>query len=283
MEKKEGAPSSSGKKDCLTCEMRPELKKISRSIENRIIEGVFKQGKLVSYCEKRRVPEKDALLMTPQTGGAEKLNEVQFPFSDTESVRTFIRNYIIWGNYINEELRTVIEIENVERLTEEDWQQFNFLRLQGLYKEPQNFGKRFVDEIRRTEEELKTCLKECEIYGVFCEGELVAIAALENPGINNPAATHKRIITGVYVRPDKRRQGIADIITSRLISIAKKQAGIKQVNLTVTGNNQEAINLYEKYGFEVEGKQKDAVRIEGTNYDWYHMRLKLEDKETGEK
>jgi RimJ/RimL family protein N-acetyltransferase len=267
---------------CRQCDQYEELQSIVKTIESRIIEGVFNHGRLISYSEKRRVPERDAQRITSEIDGAEKLAAINYPFSDVEGIRTVIRNYIIWGNYINEALRKITEVEEVRRLTKEDWMQFNFLRLQGLFKEPQNFGRRFRDEVNRSPADIQAMIEQSQIYGIYCADELIAVAAFEDPGIENPAAQHKRIISGVYVRPDKRRQGIADIITERLINIAKKEPGVKQINLTVTGTNEEAIALYKKFGFVVDGVQKDAVCIDGTNYDWIHMRLKLEHKETTE-
>lgn len=277
-----GDALAKSKKGCKQCEYSEELQHIAKTIESRIIDGVFNQGRLASYSEKRRVPETDALQLTAETEGAEQLGAINFPFADVEGIKTMIRNYIIWGNYINESLHEIEEVEEVKELTEEDWMQFNFLRLQGLFKEPQNFGRRFRDEVNREPEEIKAIIRQNQVYGVYCADELVAVAAFENPGQENPAAKHKRIISGVYVRPDKRRQGVANIITARLINIAKREPGVTQINLTVTGTNEEAIALYKKFGFEVEGVQKDAVCIEGISYDWIHMRLKLEDEETEE-
>jgi len=62
-------------------------------------------------------------------------------------------------------------------------------------------------------------------------------------------------ITNVAVRPGFRNRKIAEGIMSVLIDFTL-QEGIRHYTLEVRPSNQPAINLYSKFGFEVEGRRK---------------------------
>lgn len=62
-------------------------------------------------------------------------------------------------------------------------------------------------------------------------------------------------ITNVAVRPGFRNRKIAEGIMSVLIDFTS-QEGIKHHTLEVRPSNEPAINLYSKFGFEVEGRRK---------------------------
>ncbi|MGB3366398.1 MAG: GNAT family N-acetyltransferase [Acidaminobacteraceae bacterium] len=73
-------------------------------------------------------------------------------------------------------------------------------------------------------------------------GELVGqgIVEFEGPKIS--------LIGGIYTKPDLRGRGIGKVITTELISRISKRE--QDVYLTVLDENIEAMNLYEKIGFE---------------------------------
>ena len=69
---------------------------------------------------------------------------------------------------------------------------------------------------------------------------------------------------------DHQRQGIA----TKLIEFAEdwaKEQDVKRLELTVITENEPAIALFEKTGFEKEGTRKDAVNINDDYYDEYFM------------
>lgn len=74
----------------------------------------------------------------------------------------------------------------------------------------------------------------------------------------------------VGVLEDHQRQGIA----TKLIEFAEdwaKEQDVKRLELTVITENEPAIALFEKTGFEKEGTRKDAVNINDDYYDEYFM------------
>jgi ribosomal protein S18 acetylase RimI-like enzyme len=62
--------------------------------------------------------------------------------------------------------------------------------------------------------------------------------------------------------PQFRGRGIGTNLI-RSVLAASRTVGLHRVELTVRENNESAIGLYKKVGFEIEGLQRDAVRIDG--------------------
>lgn len=97
--------------------------------------------------------------------------------------------------------------------------------------------------------------------------QLVAIAAGDVVGWCDvtpkprPIYAHGGVL-GMGLLPPFRGQGIgADLIRRSLA--AARAFGLHRVELTVRENNTSAVELYKKVGFEVEGLQRDAVRVDG--------------------
>ena len=98
--------------------------------------------------------------------------------------------------------------------------------------------------------------------------EFVALAAGEVVGWCDvtpkarPIYPHSGVL-GMGLLPQFRHQGIG----KRLIvqALAAAQAfGLQRVELTVRENNTNAIALYKKVGFEIEGVQRNAILLDGT-------------------
>jgi len=71
---------------------------------------------------------------------------------------------------------------------------------------------------------------------------------------------------GISVRKKYWGLGIGSALLNTLILWAKK-VGIKKIQLEVVDGNERAINLYLKYGFEIEGRKKRAVFKDGIYID----------------
>lgn len=69
--------------------------------------------------------------------------------------------------------------------------------------------------------------------------------------------------------------GLGNIMMDATIAEAKKR-GLVKINLEVRVDNTVGINLYKKFGFEVEGKIKKALLINGVYYDNYLMGKELD-------
>jgi RimJ/RimL family protein N-acetyltransferase len=72
---------------------------------------------------------------------------------------------------------------------------------------------------------------------------------------------------GVAILREYRNMGIGTAIMKQLVEWAKSQSTLEKISLTVFSTNVPAINLYRKFGFEVEGISKRQYRIEGQYAD----------------
>ncbi len=81
---------------------------------------------------------------------------------------------------------------------------------------------------------------------------------------------------GISVRKQFWGKGIGSSLMEECLKIAK-QKGFKKIQLEVMSNNNRAMALYKKFGFEVEGVKKKAVFIDNEYVDLVVMGKWLED------
>jgi ribosomal protein S18 acetylase RimI-like enzyme len=70
-------------------------------------------------------------------------------------------------------------------------------------------------------------------------------------------------VLGMGLLPQFRRQGLGRRLMERSLAAART-FGLHRVELTVRENNENAIALYKKVGFEIEGVQRNAILVDGT-------------------
>ena len=73
------------------------------------------------------------------------------------------------------------------------------------------------------------------------------------------------------VHDDYRRQGIGDALLTALIDIADNWLGLIRLDLTVNVDTEAAIKLYDRHGFENEGRQRAAALRDGKLVDAFMM------------
>lgn len=61
-------------------------------------------------------------------------------------------------------------------------------------------------------------------------------------------------ITNIVTKKSKRKKGIGNLLLAKIIEMAKQERSV--ISLEVNEQNEIAINLYEKYGFEKVGIRK---------------------------
>ena len=112
------------------------------------------------------------------------------------------------------------------------------------------------------------------VMGAFAPaGQLVGMAGFSrSPRIKT---RHKGVIWGVYVQPTWRNQGVARSLLKALLDRARSNAGLEQINLTVAADQVAAKRLYTSLGFEGFGREKHALKIDGSYVDEDHMVLSV--------
>ncbi|ERK06443.1 putative acetyltransferase [Serratia fonticola AU-P3(3)] len=76
---------------------------------------------------------------------------------------------------------------------------------------------------------------------------------------------------GIGVDADYHGKGVGSALMKAMIDICDNWAGIERIELTVFTDNQGAIALYRKFGFEIEGTSRRFAMRDGEWVDAYHM------------
>ena len=71
---------------------------------------------------------------------------------------------------------------------------------------------------------------------------------------------------GIYMHQDFHNVGLGTAMTERLLQLAKDEK-MHRIELTVVGENEIALRLYEKFGFQNEGVSKDAFYDQDDRYN----------------
>jgi len=84
------------------------------------------------------------------------------------------------------------------------------------------------------------------------------------------SGSHKRLahrgVFGMAVEPDWRRIGIGQGLLTVFIEWAKKNPNLEKICLAVISTNSRALALYEKMGFQEEGRRVREVQFGNNNY-----------------
>ncbi len=81
----------------------------------------------------------------------------------------------------------------------------------------------------------------------------------------------------IFVHDDHVGSGVGTALMTALLDVADNWLGLKRVALTVNADNERAIRLYRKFGFEVEGTLRGDVLRDGHFIDNLAMaRLRFE-------
>jgi ribosomal protein S18 acetylase RimI-like enzyme len=164
----------------------------------------------------------------------------------------------------------------VRELTRDDARAYQELRLYALQESPTAFGSSYSEEMNRPLDMVEDRLGSLagHTFGAFDqEGKLIGMATLyRDQHINS---NHKAFLFGMYVSPEYRGQGVGKSLMEKVIAQARA-LGLRQINLSVNNANEAPVGLYESFGFERYGLEKDAMRIGEEYYDAAYMVLRLE-------
>ncbi len=106
----------------------------------------------------------------------------------------------------------------------------------------------------------------------FDEGELIGTGAVSVIS-GKPRFAHRREIA-ISVRKDYWGKGIGTGLMNLLLDFAKK-SGAEVLELEVRSDNEAAIALYKKFGFEKAGRNEKFFKINGEFFSADYMNLYL--------
>ncbi len=103
----------------------------------------------------------------------------------------------------------------------------------------------------------------------FVDGEIAGHAGL-HPASKSPRRAHARML-GICVHSRHQRRGVATALMQALVDLADKWLPVTRIELTVFTDNEHAMKLYRKFGFEIEGTHKAYALRDGRYADTYAM------------
>jgi len=117
--------------------------------------------------------------------------------------------------------------------------------------------------------------KDSFTLGAYVEGVLAGIVSFTREGEGREKLRHKGFLSTMYVSKEFRGQGIARDLLQEVIKRVKAIPGIEQINLVVIATNLRAKQLYEKFGFENFGTERNSIKWGNRYFDEDQMVLRL--------
>jgi len=154
---------------------------------------------------------------------------------------------------------------------------YQALRLRALAECPTAFSSSVEDERERTPAQVLERIGATErqrMFGAFDGDGLIGVVGIVRERAKKLA--HKAFIWGMYVDPARRGTGIGRRLLVTAIEFARRDLGVRQVNLGVNARNASAIGLYLSLGFESYGIERDALMVDDVLEDELLMVLELE-------
>ena len=100
------------------------------------------------------------------------------------------------------------------------------------------------------------------------EGEVVGVIGLQTS--SRPRVNHKAEV-GMMVHDDWQGKGVGAALMRAVIELADKWLNLTRIELSVFTDNESAIALYRKFGFEIEGTLRKYAFRDGEFVDAFAM------------
>jgi GNAT superfamily N-acetyltransferase len=156
---------------------------------------------------------------------------------------------------------------------------YQAVRLRGLRESPEAFGSTYDEEIASSLDtvvariELTSAPNGRVVLGAFADDALVGIAGCYQE--SKAKLRHKAVIWGMYVAPEARGHGVGRRLLERAITEARTWPDVDRVTITVVERVRAARDLYLSAGFEVFGREPDALRQNGVSDVMEYLSISL--------
>ncbi|WP_313133705.1 GNAT family N-acetyltransferase [Anaerocolumna sp.] len=165
----------------------------------------------------------------------------------------------------------------IKKAVEEDAEAIiNYLNIVGGESDNLLFGK---NEFYMTIEEEQKFIKDFNgsLNSIMLlakdNGNIVAVGSLSAFG--RKRISHRGEIA-ISVKKEYWNKGIGSAMMKELIQFGREKAKLSVIQLTVKADNENAIQLYKKFGFKQIGYYEKFFHIDGKFYDAYFMNLYLD-------
>jgi ribosomal protein S18 acetylase RimI-like enzyme len=160
----------------------------------------------------------------------------------------------------------------IRHLTPADAADFGAIRLAALQESPEAFGSTYETEAVRPLSGWGERLATPGAFAAYVDGNIVGLARfVQDTG--SAKERHKGAVYGMYVAPQARGQGVGSALIEALIEHAS--GIVEQLRLGVVDDNEAAIRLYQKHGFEIYGTEMRALKTDAGYSNEVLMALRL--------
>ncbi len=157
----------------------------------------------------------------------------------TEQIREFMSNVDPETGHLAD-----LASRQVRRLDVAEWSVALDLRVAALTDVPEVFGSTVARERGLGPDAWRARLTDNAWFAGFVDDDAAGLAC----GVRTSSPRTVEL-TGVWVAPQQRGSGLADELVLAVLSWARAE-GAQRVELEVVANNQHAIDLYARHGFE---------------------------------
>jgi len=156
----------------------------------------------------------------------------------------------------------------IRQLGVDDAAAYRTIRLEALVNHPEAFLSSAEAFEQKSDADIVETLKALTIFGAFLpDGSLGGINAfLGNEGQKD---RHRGWMIQVYVKPAHRGTGMSRALVEHLLDYAKDR--VIQIHLGVWSENEPAIRLYKKLGFDIYGTEPRYLFVDGRYLDEHLM------------
>jgi len=108
---------------------------------------------------------------------------------------------------------------------------------------------------------------------VYAYVALLGDEVVGNLGFEIFASPRRRHVAsfGMGIKDNVQGKGVGGALLATAIDLADNWLNLKRIEITVYVDNERAINLYKKFGFELEGESKAYAFRNGEYVNVYHM------------
>jgi ribosomal protein S18 acetylase RimI-like enzyme len=165
----------------------------------------------------------------------------------------------------------------IRRLGLDDVSAYRAIRHEALANHPEAFVSTAEAFAQKSDAEIRQTLEALTVFGaVLPDGSLGGINAfMRHEGAKE---RHRGWMIQVYVRPEHRGSGMAAALVEHLVEHARRH--VLQIHLGVWSENQPAIKLYQRLGFELYATEPRYLFVNGRFID-EHLMVRFLDKAPG--
>jgi len=156
-------------------------------------------------------------------------------------------------------------------LPEDRWKEYREIRLSALRAEPAAFGSSHEEEEALTEDDWRK-----RMGSVLFAMDGGAPVGMIGYAVNTRLKTrHIAHIYGVYVRAERRGEGIGRKLLEAAIDRIGENQGVVKIQLSVNPDMRTAVAMYEGAGFVSEMRARRELFVDGRYHDLLYMEKQI--------